>query len=351
MHRDILVSRDASALTGSVSVDLGFPPAAIRSPSNLRGYRTTLKQFTQELRLRPARGRSSGCSAASTPMWTAIISSACRRLAMTRSSTLHWRRHLCRASTTASALSTIRTTPTCRTRHAKGAVRRGQLQVQPVQADRWRPLVRLPRKSVDSISGGLFSADDDRTDTTKSNGVSPRGIISWEPNRSFSLNVQAAKGFRLGGVNDPLNIPLCSGSDMQTFGGFQTYKDETLWNYEAGFKYSKHGVTFNAAAFYNDIKNLQVTLDAGSCSSRIVFNVPKAHAEGIEAELSVHPLVGLDLSFAGSLLNSKFGSRSSATARSSRVYARATACRRYRSINWPRRPITRRGSTPTPIGM
>src|SRR6185312_3429332 len=95
---------------------------------------------------------------------------------------------------------------------------------------------------------------------------------------------------------------------LQTFGSFQTYKDETLWNYEAGFKYSKHGVTFNAAAFYNDIRNLQVTLDAGSCSSRIVFNVPKAHAEGIEAELAVHPLMGLDLSFAGSLLNSKFGS-------------------------------------------
>jgi iron complex outermembrane receptor protein len=132
--------------------------------------------------------------------------------------------------------------------------------------------------------------------------------VSWEPNRSLSVNVQAAKGFRLGGVNDPLNVPLCSGSDVATFSPFQTYKDETLWNYEAGFKYSKHGITFNAAAFYNDIRNLQVTLDAGSCSSRIVFNVAKAHAKGIEAEISAHPLAGLDLSFAGSLLDSKFDS-------------------------------------------
>ncbi len=122
------------------------------------------------------------------------------------------------------------------------------------------------------------------------------------------MNLQAAKGFRLGGVNDPLNVPLCSGSDVATFGSFQTYKDETLWNYEAGFKYSKHGLTFNAAAFYNQIRDLQVTLDAGTCSSRIVFNVPKAHAQGIEAEISAHPLEGLDLSFAGSLLSSKFDS-------------------------------------------
>ena len=161
----------------------------------------------------------------------------------------------------------------------------------------------------DFISGGVFSASDRHIgDKTSSNGFSPRGIISWEPNRDLSVNVQAAKGFRLGGVNDPLNIPLCTGSDVQTFGSFQTYKDETLWNYEAGVKYSRHGITFNAAAFYNDIRDLQVTLDAGSCSSRIVFNVPKAHAEGLEAELALHPLAGLDLSFAGSLLNSKFGS-------------------------------------------
>ncbi|MBL0001295.1 MAG: hypothetical protein IPO97_10005 [Sphingomonadales bacterium] len=36
IKRDILVSRDASALTGSVSVDLGYPAAGVLLPSNLR---------------------------------------------------------------------------------------------------------------------------------------------------------------------------------------------------------------------------------------------------------------------------------------------------------------------------
>ena len=44
------VSRDARALTGSVSVDLGFPAAGVVLPSNLRDT-TDLKTFTQELRL------------------------------------------------------------------------------------------------------------------------------------------------------------------------------------------------------------------------------------------------------------------------------------------------------------
>jgi iron complex outermembrane receptor protein len=55
INRDIAVNRDASALSGSVSVDLGFPDAAVTLPSTLVDT-TDLEQFTQELRL--ARQRS-----------------------------------------------------------------------------------------------------------------------------------------------------------------------------------------------------------------------------------------------------------------------------------------------------
>jgi outer membrane receptor protein involved in Fe transport len=73
-------------------------------------------------------------------------------------------------------------------------------------------------------------------------------------------------------------------------------------------KYQKGWLTFNAAAFYTDIKDLQTTLDAGSCSSRVVFNVPKAHTMGVEAEISATPIPGLDLSLAGSVIESEFDS-------------------------------------------
>ena len=48
VNRNILASRDASALTGSVSVDLAFPDAAVLLPSNLRDT-TELEQFTPDL--------------------------------------------------------------------------------------------------------------------------------------------------------------------------------------------------------------------------------------------------------------------------------------------------------------
>ena len=50
LDREILVSRDASALTGSVSVDLGYPETAVSLPSNLRDT-TDLKQTTFEARI------------------------------------------------------------------------------------------------------------------------------------------------------------------------------------------------------------------------------------------------------------------------------------------------------------
>src|SRR5262249_6339377 len=109
---------------------------------------------------------------------------------------------------------------------------------------------------------------------------------------------------------DPLNIPLCTAADQAIYGPFQSesYNDETLWNYEAGVKYSKGPITVNGALFHTSISDLQVTVDAGSCSSGIVLNVDKAHTTGAELEVAVSPLEGLDLSLAGSYVSSEFDS-------------------------------------------
>ncbi|MGH8430625.1 MAG: TonB-dependent receptor, partial [Solimonas sp.] len=158
------------------------------------------------------------------------------------------------------------------------------------------------------LSGGLFSNGDDRTDETSSSGISPRIIASFDATEELTFNVQASEGFRLGGVNDPLNLPLCTPQDEAIFGGFQSYEDETSWNYEAGMKLTRPTFTLNAAAYYNDISDLQVTLDAGSCSSRISFNVPDSHAAGIEVELGWEPMDGLEISFAGNITEAEFDS-------------------------------------------
>ena len=314
MHRNILVSRDASALTGSVGVSSLVPPVAASIsllPSNLRDT-TKLDQFTQELRL-----ASTGAGPFQwvfggfyshvdreykqrlpTPGYDALIDAG---LGAGVSAAVDNGFGLTNNPYHADLPYIIKQ----KALFGEASYKFGQIKI--TGGGRWYDF----SETRDFISGGLFANGDRRIgDKTKSNGFSPRGIVSWQPNRSLSVNVQAAKGFRLGGINDPLNIPLCSTADQAIYGPFAaaTYDDETLWNYEAGVKYSRGGITFNAAAFHNQIKNLQVTVDAGSCSSRLVFNVPKAHSTGLEAEVSARPMPGLDLSFAGSWIDSKFDS-------------------------------------------
>jgi iron complex outermembrane recepter protein len=122
------------------------------------------------------------------------------------------------------------------------------------------------------------------------NGVSPRGILSFKLDEDTQFNAQVSKGFRLGGINDPINLPLCSPQDKIEFGGQGNWKDETSKNYEIGgkFRFLERKVTLNVSAFYTDIQNLQATVTAGTCSSRLVFNVP-AQSHGIEAELFARP--------------------------------------------------------------
>lgn len=142
---------------------------------------------------------------------------------------------------------------------------------------------------------------------TSTDGLSPRAILSYKANEDVTINAQVSKGFRLGGINDPLNLPLCSAADKVTFGGRGDFKNEQVWNYEMGAKIGFAGGrgSFNVAGYYTDISNLQVTLDAGTCSSRIVFNAD-ARTVGTEAELSYQLTPAFNISLSGSFNDSEF---------------------------------------------
>ena len=158
-------------------------------------------------------------------------------------------------------------------------------------------------------SGGLFSNSDAQSQdmTVSSNGFTPRFMVNYDVTDRVAVNAQASRGFRLGGVNDPLNQDLC-GDSYDTYRGYQRFKDETLWNYEVGLKSSYEKVTMNGSLFYTDISNLGVNVDAGGCSSRVTVSVPEAHTMGGELEFAVHPTDALLVTFAGSYVEAEFDS-------------------------------------------
>ncbi len=164
------------------------------------------------------------------------------------------------------------------------------------------------------IFDGIFSDPNDSVGSIKANGIAPRVMANFKVNDMSRLYAQLSKGFRLGGLNDPLLVPLCQPQDLVTYSGHSTWSDETLWNYEVGSKNRVMGGrgSVNVAAFYSDIKNLQATVTAGTCSSRLILNVPKARSAGAELEIDIAPSEKFDYAFSASHTDSKL--RSTVTA-------------------------------------
>jgi len=309
--RDILVSRDASALTGSVSVDLGYPESSVSLPSNLRDT-TEVDQFTSELRF----------SSNSDGPWQWLVG------AFYSDTDRDYAQRLPTPGYAAVTDSTLG-------EGTSAAVANGYSNLDsPFNSDLPYSLQQIAVFGEVTVnigdrthltfggryydydeerlitSGGLFANGDSMTfDKTSASGFTPRIMGAYDLNDSVTFNAQISQGFRLGGVNDPLNANLCTPEDREIFGGFQSYDDETLWNYEVGAKMAFNDtVTLNVAVFHAEISDLQVTLDAGSCSSRISFNVPDAHTTGIEFELNAQATENLNFSLAGSKLESEFDS-------------------------------------------
>ncbi|MGH6689376.1 MAG: TonB-dependent receptor [Gammaproteobacteria bacterium] len=174
----------------------------------------------------------------------------------------------------------------------------------------------------EQIFDGIFGNDNNGTSlvsqpgSTDANGVAPRVILSYDVADQTILNAQVSKGFRLGGINDPLNVPLCTPEDLATFDGRETWEDETTWNYEVGAKsriLDNRG-SLNVAFYYMDISDLQATVTAGSCSSRLIFNVPDSRSTGLEVDFDAAPNRNFDFAISTSINDSSLQSTVEPTA-------------------------------------
>jgi iron complex outermembrane receptor protein len=289
-HRDILVVRDAGALTSSITggtIGLAENVYTLDAPLD---DATTAFGWTQELRLSGATDRF---------QWIAGGFFADSRR--------HYGQNLLVAN-----FEELTDIPTQGLRAPKNSLFWSDLHYKLQQwavfgEGTWKATDRLSltgglryysfEEDKEQIFDGIFAHDNTGTavvsqpGSTSADGVAPRFIATYKLTDATNLNAQIAKGFRLGGINDPLNIPLCTAQDLVTFGGRDTWDDETAWNYEIGSKslFLNGRGSVNVSAFYVDIKDLQVSVTAGSCSSRLVFNVPKARSVGAELEFAVAP--------------------------------------------------------------
>jgi iron complex outermembrane recepter protein len=315
-HRDVLVVRDATTLTGSITGgSIGLPERIYTLDAPLDDA-TTAKVWTQELRLAGGQDRFRWVAGA-------FYSNTRRDYGQ---------------SLLVTGFEDLSGIPTRGQRAAKDILFFSDLGYDLEQFAGFGEGTLSVTKRLSLTAGiryydfkedreqvfdGIFGNDNTGTSlvstpgSTKANGFAPRFIASYKASDVLNLNAQASRGFRLGGINDPLNVPLCTREDLVTFSGRDAWKDETAWNYEIGSKSRIMGGrgAFNLALFNMDVRDLQATVTAGSCSSRVIFNVPKARSRGVEVELAAAPNRNFDFSISAGLNDSEL--RSSLTSTSS----------------------------------
>ncbi|CAH0357084.1 TonB-dependent receptor [Sphingobium sp. CECT 9361] len=109
---------------------------------------------------------------------------------------------------------------------------------------------------------------------------------------------------------------------------FQPAKQERLRAYEFGFKAPllDRRAQFNASAFYYDYADKQVrakTSDPVFGLLENILNVPKSKVLGIEAELQLYPVEGLNISLSGSYLDAKVNGKFDQTIAGLAIYNQA----------------------------
>ncbi len=112
----------------------------------------------------------------------------------------------------------------------------------------------------------------------------PAITLSYSLPEGGVIYARYAQGLKTGGVN-PIVAP------GQTGGVINAFKPESVTTYEAGLRASlfNHKVQFTSAVFYNDYKNLAITVTGYSGLPFVLFNAPKARTYGAEAAVTVQP--------------------------------------------------------------
>ena len=124
--------------------------------------------------------------------------------------------------------------------------------------------------------------------------------LRWRPAAKQSLYLRAASSYRPGGPLAVLNDPL-TGQPL----GKDSFKSDTLWTYEAGWKADLMGgrLSTELAVFHIDWEDIQVFTSTAGFSG--MGNAGRARSQGLEWTLRAAPTQQLSVSAALSLVDAQ----------------------------------------------
>jgi iron complex outermembrane recepter protein len=130
------------------------------------------------------------------------------------------------------------------------------------------------------------------------NPVTPKAVVSWQPDRDNLVYLSGSKGFRPGGLNVPVG-GICN-SSLNAIGLNQVpgqYGSDNLWSFEIGSKntFLDHKLQIDASLFYIDWNHIQQNVYLPACGEQFTANLGKAKSEGGDIEVLYRPIEALTL--------------------------------------------------------
>jgi iron complex outermembrane receptor protein len=126
--------------------------------------------------------------------------------------------------------------------------------------------------------------------------VTPKAVLSWQPDHDNLVYVSGSKGFRPGGPN--VGVGSICQSNLTSLGLSVVppqYSSDNLWSYEIGSKntFLDHRLQINTSLFYIDWNNIQQNVYLPVCGEQFTANLGKAKSEGGDVEVLYRPVDAL----------------------------------------------------------
>ncbi|MFZ6756488.1 TonB-dependent receptor domain-containing protein [Undibacterium sp. Ji50W] len=131
--------------------------------------------------------------------------------------------------------------------------------------------------------------------------VTPRLVLSWQPERNLMAYASVTRGFTAGGFN----------GDASSFSVFKTsFNPEKVTNYEAGLKtqWLQNRLRVNASLYKLEYKDKQELVNNSLTGILTIVNASKATVKGGEVEITYKPVNWLDLSTSYSRIDGTYDS-------------------------------------------
>ena len=137
---------------------------------------------------------------------------------------------------------------------------------------------------------GVFANGGVEPKSTDGDGITWRLNLTWNVTSRHLVYATWSRGFRPGGINRRTTIP--------------PYDEDTLTNYEIGFKTTWPRLRINGALFWQDWRKFQFSF-LGQNSFTEIHNGPDARIKGAELELNWRPIQAFNFAMSAAYTDAK----------------------------------------------